>query len=178
MAEVEEQGASLGASTDRVEQLVYVSNSRLPISSALEMSDILARSRPNNARDGITGVLTATSGRFVQIIEGAPAAIDDLLLRLRNDVRHTDLNVLERRPAASRVFGDWDMVSPRLAADELALLELLLDEPDVGLDDIIPTLERAVASQAAMLEGRRAALDGPDASAATAMRTAAPRIGS
>lgn len=147
------------------EQLVYVSTCRHHIASAMEMSDILAQSRPANARDGITGVLTAVQGRFVQIIEGGSAALDGLMVRLLRDERHSNLTILERRAPPRRAFGDWDMVSPKLVPGEIALLELLLDDPNVGLDDLIPTLARAVTHQEAVLEGRRT---GP------AARTGAP----
>lgn len=145
----------MGPSTDRIEQLIYVSTSRHLVASAMEMSDILAEARPTNARDGVTGVLTAVGGRFVQIVEGAPAALDGLMVRLLKDPRHHDLKVLERRAASARAFGDWDMVSPKLVPDDVALLELLLDGTGVGLNAVIPTLERAIAHQEAVLEGRR-----------------------
>lgn len=161
MAEIGGQGASKAPSTDRIEQLIYVSKSRHSVASAMEMSDILAEARPANARDGITGVLTAVGGRFVQIVEGAPAALDGLMGRLLKDPRHHDLRVLQRRTASVRTFGDWDMVSPKLVPGEVALLELLLDEPGAGLDDVIPTLEHAVAHQEAILEGRRSGPAGP-----------------
>ena len=57
-----------------LEQLIYASVSTPRVTSALQMSDILAVARPCNAKDGITGALTATRGRFVQIIEGPPSA--------------------------------------------------------------------------------------------------------
>ena len=123
------------------------------------MSDILNEARLANARDGVTGVLTAVDGRFVQIIEGPEAALDRLLAKLLRDPRHTDLTVLDRRATARRCFGDWDMVSPRLAARELALLALLLEDPEAGIDAYAEVLARAVAEQDAVLEGRRSAGD-------------------
>ena len=119
------------------------------------MSDILNEARLGNARDGVTGVLTVVEGRFVQIIEGPEAALDGLMAKLLRDPRHTDLTVLERRRAERRSFGDWDMVSPRLASRELALLALLLDDAGAGLAAYAEILTRAVAEQDAVLEGRR-----------------------
>ncbi len=119
------------------------------------MSDILNEARLGNARDGVTGVLTAVQGRFVQIIEGPEAALERLMAKLLRDPRHTALSVLERRRTARRFFGDWDMVSPRLAPRELSLLALLLEDAASGLDAYAAILTRAVAEQDAMLEGRR-----------------------
>lgn len=95
-----------------LEQLIYVSVAAGPVSSAMQMSDILAEARRNNARDGITGVLTAIDGRFLQIIEGCAAALDDLIARLREDDRHRDMRIMERRQVLGRNFASWDMVSP------------------------------------------------------------------
>lgn len=119
------------------------------------MSDILHQARLGNARDGITGVLTAIDGVFVQIIEGGETVIDRLMARLERDPRHTDLTIIERRGASVRLFSDWDMVSPRLAATELSLLALLLSDPGAGVADFAAVLGRAVAQQEAVLEGRR-----------------------
>ncbi len=123
------------------------------------MSDILYQARTGNARDGITGVLTAVDGHFVQVIEGAEIVIDRLLDRLERDTRHTDLTIIERRVATVRLFGDWDMVSPRLAASELSLLALLINDADAGVADFAAVLGRAVAQQEAVLEGRRSSRD-------------------
>jgi hypothetical protein len=137
-------------------QLIYDSRALTGAASGLQMSGILAEARPANARDGVTGVLTAVDGRFIQIIEGPPEAIDRLLVRLSKDRRHTDLAVRERRGATRRLFADWDMVSPRLAPLEMAALARLLTDPRRGIDDFARVLARAVAHQEAVLEGRRA----------------------
>ncbi len=156
-----------GADTP-VEQLLYRSRSRDGAASGLQMSDILAEARPANAREGITGVLTAVDGHFVQIIEGSDDALDRLVAKLRRDPRHSDLTILERRLANSRRFGDWDMVSPRLAPSEVALLALLLQDQQAGIEAYADVLDRAIATQEAVLEGRRSASDAPTMPQATA----------
>ena len=136
-------------------QVLYRSRSAATVESGMQMSDILDQARAGNARDHITGVLTSVGGFFVQIIEGPEPAIDRLLTRLNRDVRHTELEVLERRVVGERMFGDWDMVSPRLAAIEVASLSLLFAIPGAGIDDYAAVLTAAVVQQEAMLEGRR-----------------------
>lgn len=138
-----------------VTQILYRSVSRDGAESGLQMSDILNEARLGNSRDGITGVLTAVNGEFVQIIEGSDVALDRLMAKLLRDPRHTDLTVVERRQAARRSFGDWDMVSPRLASRELSLLALLLEDSGTGMEAYVEVLTRAVAEQDAVLEGRR-----------------------
>lgn len=139
---------------ETVTRLLYVSTSTAGVSSGLAMSDILSDARPANSRDGITGVLTVVGGRFIQLIEGTDVALDGLMTRLLKDHRHTDLTVLTRERNVARQFGDWDMVSPRLAAPELSVLALLLDDPAATIEDYASVLARAVSQQEGVLEGR------------------------
>jgi len=118
------------------------------------MSDILSEARPRNAELGVTGVLTAVDGNFLQIIEGQDSGIETLLTMLARDRRHADLVILDRRIVTARAFGDWEMVSPRLAADEISQLSRLLSKGTSRIDDFIPVLLKAVARQDAILEGR------------------------
>jgi len=135
-----------------VEQLVYVSRSVRSVNSAIGMSDILAEARPNNARDGITGCLTAIDGRFVQVIEGEADKLDDLLNRLLRDDRHTDMRVLERRTVDTRAFPQWDMLSPVLVTTEIDnLRHLMRDDTGGGLEDFIGPLQTALARQTEVL---------------------------
>ena len=140
-----------GGQNERLEQLIYLSESVSPVASALAMSDILAVARPNNARDDITGALTATNGRFIQIVEGPAAALDDLMRRLASDTRHRVIEVLERRSVAARGFPTWDMVSPRLMAEEMTALDALMASEGAGLDDYIPVFTRALKRQEELL---------------------------
>ena len=142
-----------GLDGSRLEQLVYASVSTPRVTSALQMSDILAVARPRNARDGVTGALTATDGRFIQIIEGPAGALDDLMARLDADRRHRAIEVLERRAVPKRAFAGWDMVSPRLVVDEAVALGELLGRADATLDDYIVVFTRALKRQDALLRG-------------------------
>jgi hypothetical protein len=139
-----------------MEQLVYVSRSVRSVNSAIGMSDILSEARPNNARDGITGCLTAIDGRFVQVIEGESDKLDDLINRLLRDERHTELRVLERRTIAERAFPHWDMLSPVLVTAEIDdLRRLMRDDTGGRLDDFIGPLKTALARQSEVLHEAR-----------------------
>ena len=140
------------AKAARLEQLVYVSRSVRGVTSAIGMSDILAEARPNNARDGITGCLTAIDGRFVQVIEGEADKLDDLINRLLRDERHTELRVLERRGIRERTFPDWDMLSPVLVTAEIDDLRFLMrDDSPAGLDAFVGPLLKALTRQSEVL---------------------------
>lgn len=142
-----------GSGEGAIAQLIYRSVSTRAASSALEMSDILAEARQRNADLGISGVLTVVDGQFLQVIEGPTTSIDLLIGLLERDPRHTALQVMERRVVAERAFGDWEMISPRLARKEAAQLSQLLQTGSTELALYIPLLEAAIRRQDAVLEG-------------------------
>lgn len=137
--------------SSHLEQLVYVSDDIRGVTSALQVEDIMVLARQNNARDGITGALAFTDGRFVQVLEGRPADLENLLERLISDDRHTNLTILARRGVQARDFLGWDMVSPRLAPAELLQMRALLAQPDAVIDAYVDVLAQAVARQADIL---------------------------
>jgi hypothetical protein len=89
-------------------QLVYISTSREPIGPAM-LEQILAASRRNNARHGVTGLLVAGERRFLQALEGPEQAVLDTYARIRTDKRHHALVLLTGRSVDVRAFGDWSM---------------------------------------------------------------------
>ncbi|MEO6247122.1 MAG: BLUF domain-containing protein [Sphingomicrobium sp.] len=75
----------------------------------VELEQILSASQRNNARDAITGVLMFNGAAFVQTIEGPPAAIDALLMRLATDRSHCQMEICDERSLSRRIFPDWVM---------------------------------------------------------------------
>jgi len=107
--------------------MVYCSRATVPTSSLLLISDILATSQRNNDRDGLTGALAISDGWYLQVIEGGGSALDRLMTRLAKDPRHTDIEVLERRPVGGRLFSSWSMTSARITPEIGAGLNGLID---------------------------------------------------
>lgn len=89
-------------------QLSYISSARNPIDQPL-LDDILAVSRRNNARDGVTGLLVVGGKRFLQVLEGPEGAVRATFARIEPDRRHRGCVVLARREVAERAFGHWSM---------------------------------------------------------------------
>ncbi|MEO8250253.1 MAG: BLUF domain-containing protein [Burkholderiales bacterium] len=56
---------------------------------------ITKAARVSNANRGIGGLLIFDGARFAQMLEGPPDCIDDLLLKLQADARHTNMSVLD-----------------------------------------------------------------------------------
>lgn len=70
---------------------------------------ILATARRRNAQAGLTGALIYADGRFAQLLEGSPEALEEVLSRLSRDPRHTEMETLEAVEEATRVFTAWTM---------------------------------------------------------------------
>jgi hypothetical protein len=101
-------------------QLVYISTARAPVDSEM-LDSILAASRRNNERDGVTGLLVAGTRRFLQALVGPEQAVLDTYARIRNDPRHHAFVLLTGRAIERRAFGDWAMACERgteASADE------------------------------------------------------------
>lgn len=70
---------------------------------------IFRSSVPRNARLSITGALGFSQLTYVQLLEGPPNAVDELLRTLKSDPRHTGLTVLLRGASERRLLPDWSM---------------------------------------------------------------------
>ncbi len=91
-----------------ISQIVYKSSATVPFLPD-DLAQILAVSRQNNARDGITGALLYSGGKVLQAIEGPEAALDDTFERVRADPRHKGVVMLYRGTTEERSFPDWTM---------------------------------------------------------------------
>jgi hypothetical protein len=96
--------------TDQIHQLVYCSRLRSPMESRqAEIDSILATSRRNNARAGITGGLFVTGDTVAQLLEGPIDATERTYAKICADPRHREVITLRRRGVARRIFPTWAM---------------------------------------------------------------------
>jgi len=91
-----------------LKSLTYTSLARLDLDAA-DIEAIHRTAREVNALEGITGLLIFNGTHFLQIIEGAPDAIDELVERLRRDSRHQGVEIRDERQVDERSFPDWSM---------------------------------------------------------------------
>jgi hypothetical protein len=116
--------------------LTYTSLARLDLQTS-DLEDIHRTARELNALDGVTGLLVFNGTHFLQIIEGAHEAIDDLLQRLRRDPRHSGLEVRDERKIKERSFPDWSMELVRVKAGYFEARETLAGRlPDTVPEEI------------------------------------------
>lgn len=93
---------------DPLHHLIYQSSAVTPLNSP-ELGRLLEQSRHNNQLANITGVLLYDGSRFMQVLEGAEAAVHTIFGRIKVDCRHTGVQVLADGPIAHRQFPGWSM---------------------------------------------------------------------
>jgi len=102
-------------------QLVYISSAK----GAPDLGTILAKSRRNNGRDSITGLLYSDDVRFMQVLEGPEDKVEAAFARIQQDSRHRGLVVLSPRLVDAREFGSWEMAHRAPSADGARFLEAI-----------------------------------------------------
>lgn len=106
-------------------EALYVSTlaERQPVAVVAE---IAGHARVHNARRGITGLLIFDGMRFCQQLEGTQKEVLKLTERIRDDTRHTRVEVLHHGPLAERRFRQFSLAfTPVEDTEVLARLELL-----------------------------------------------------
>jgi hypothetical protein len=95
-------------STPPIYHLVYVSTATRPFSRE-QLIELLAKSRTNNAKVGVTGLLLYKDGLFIQVLEGPRAAVEQVFQRISQDPRHDVGATLQTGETNFRQFPDWSM---------------------------------------------------------------------
>lgn len=122
----------------RLKSLTYTSLAR-PELSTVEVGAIHQTARHLNAIDGITGLLVYNGRHFLQVVEGAESAIDDLMRRLLADPRHSALTVEDERFIEPREFPQWAMEFVRVNVDPPEARPDILDRLPPSLPDSVRT---------------------------------------
>lgn len=100
-------------------QLLYGSTATVPFGKP-ELLELLEKSRTNNAKLNVTGLLLFKDGQFMQVLEGDEPAVTSLYQRIAQDPRHTGSMVFLHRPIEQRDFADWSMAFRDLRDPDLA----------------------------------------------------------
>ena len=102
-------------------RLMYASRA-VPAVDQEELVAILKKSKANNPKAGVTGVLCFSEGIFMQVLEGGRAAVNQLYNRIAADARHGDVVLLHYEEIAERRFAAWSMGQVNMARLNPALL--------------------------------------------------------
>ena len=93
-------------------QIVYCSKNQIAGASKdveSEIRSILAKSRENNQKAGISGALLFSGATFAQVLEGPLAAVEEIFEIIQCDARHSDVVMLRNTVTEDRIFSDWSM---------------------------------------------------------------------
>lgn len=93
------------------------------LSSVLDR--ILTASIRNNRLRGITGLLIAHQGWFVQALEGPGGATHALFNDICADSRHSKAVLLGERAVDAREFRQWNMCARQMSATDAKILDEL-----------------------------------------------------
>jgi hypothetical protein len=89
-------------------RLTYVSRSAIAAGRhGCEFSDMIAVAKARNAALGVTGALIHVQGYFAQVLEGNRDDIEELMVSIRRDPRHGELEIAETCAITERSFKSW-----------------------------------------------------------------------
>ena len=74
-----------------------------------DLEELLDHARRSNAAKGITGALVYAEGIFLQILEGEKVRVQELMAKIRRDVRHGGVVVLRESEVQTAIFSSWKM---------------------------------------------------------------------
>lgn len=89
-------------------RLIYASRA-VEALKAEDVESILAASRSNNAKVGVTGVLVYGAREFLQCLEGSREAVNATYARILRDPRHGEVTILDFAEIDRREFAHWAM---------------------------------------------------------------------
>jgi len=89
-------------------QLIYISTATQELEDK-EIHQILESSVRHNTPQEVTGLLLYSKGSFMQVLEGAEAAVDETMGRIEKDPLHHSILTISRTKIACRDFGQWAM---------------------------------------------------------------------
>ncbi len=85
------------------------------------LDDILTSARRNNAALDVTGVLLVDDDYFIQILEGRRLILTQLIVKIAQDKRHTNLELALFGAAPQRMFSNWSMGGVALEEEQKRL---------------------------------------------------------
>jgi FAD-dependent sensor of blue light len=112
----------------QVFRTIYCSRNRIRGSAkeiTTEILHILESARANNAALSVTGALLYTSENFAQVLEGPVEAVGKTFEKIQQDLRHSEVIVVESGFTGERHFADWSMAFS--SADSMASTERAAD---------------------------------------------------
>lgn len=93
-------------------RLLYSSDSCIrdgDVPAAIQVHEMAHASARRNADSQLTGALLYVENQFIQVLEGAPEAIEQTFEKICCDLRHTNLKLIDLASVSERMFPEWEM---------------------------------------------------------------------
>ncbi|OII15357.1 hypothetical protein BIU96_09020 [Curtobacterium sp. MCBA15_008] len=87
------------------------------------LAELLREARLRNEALGVSGILLAKDGRFMQLLEGPAFSVDDRFQVIAKDRRHGEVKSLIREDIERRRFDGWSMAYRSLDDADVAAEE-------------------------------------------------------
>lgn len=97
--------------------------------NALELYQLLRKSRKNNSVREVSGLLLYNKKYFLQYLEGAKEVVQPLVRKIDMDPRHKNMFVLSNGLIRERLFPHWTM-----GFSDAKTLTDLVDTPQLNID--------------------------------------------
>ena len=113
-------------------RLVYASRAVLPVLARFDaaVGEILESARRNNEQTGVSGVLVAHRGWFIQALEGPRRNVSLIFSTIGRDPRHGQIEVLDAGAIAERRLGRWSMCAMSITSNTAPVLRAVGLAPD------------------------------------------------
>ncbi len=99
-----------------------------------DLEALLRTSRDRNTAAEVTGMLLYADGHFIQTLEGAQPAVEEVFARIEVDPRHRDIVVTLKDTVEARAFPGWTMGFRSLAPEQTAAIPGFSDYLDPHSD--------------------------------------------
>ena len=90
-------------------QLIYRSIAHVSVLNSGSLRELENQAKNNNRRLGVSGLLTLSNGRFLQLLEGTPKFVNEIFFKIARDKRHHTIELISFVSIAKTAFIDWDM---------------------------------------------------------------------
>jgi Sensors of blue-light using FAD len=100
-------------------QIIYSSEAATPMQTG-DLQELLDYARGSNAAKGITGALIYADGIFLQILEGDKVLLQDLMTKIRRDLRHESVFILRESEVPTAIFSSWKMAFVSATLEQVA----------------------------------------------------------
>ena len=109
-----------------IDMIVYASWSQ-PTFKAAELEPLLEKARADNEKNGLTGLLLARSGCFIQVLEGERYNLGYTFKKIRDDPRHHGVRILLESSSDARLYSRWRMAYRDVDVMDPVLLQMVDD---------------------------------------------------